>query len=265
MPDELSLLLGDFREVAADIPDGSVDLVVTDVPWAANIRGRFGEMATVIEQRLRPGGTALVMVGQRWVPEMLDALRAASLEYMWLSFYAHPELQYPPHEAIGESFGYPVLVFAKQGQPRTYKNPRDFYSEVHGTRFRMLHPQGKSPEPFEKMILDYSDPDDLVYDPFFLGGGTTAVAAHRTRRRFVGSDISSGNIELARLTVAEGDWGCDVTEEDTLVYEQPHVEVDLDWEYFTGLLSFGPESGDEPNESEGQATGENRGETTNQR
>ena len=39
------------------------------------------------------------------------------------------------------------------------------------------------------MIRSWSDPGDVVYDPF-MGSGTTAVAATMLRRRWIGSEIS---------------------------------------------------------------------------
>lgn len=50
----------------------------------------------------------------------------------------------------------------------------------------------------EWAIQVYSDPGDLIYDPF-TGSGTTALAARRLGRRFMGSEI---DIEL-RLVIQE--------------------------------------------------------------
>jgi site-specific DNA-methyltransferase (adenine-specific) len=56
-----------------------------------------------------------------------------------------------------------------------------------------------------RLIKLLSFHDDLVLDPF-LGSGTTAVAAARLGRRFVGYDISPAQIDSAkrRLAVAAG-------------------------------------------------------------
>lgn len=45
-------------------------------------------------------------------------------------------------------------------------------------------------------IYSWSNPNDLVYDPF-SGSGTTAKAAHQLGRRWVGSEISAEYVELA--------------------------------------------------------------------
>jgi site-specific DNA-methyltransferase (adenine-specific) len=63
------------------------------------------------------------------------------------------------------------------------------------------------PAPFpvelpQRLIELYTFQGDLVLDPF-LGSGSTAVAAARTGRRYVGYDTDPDYIELARARVAE--------------------------------------------------------------
>jgi DNA modification methylase len=48
----------------------------------------------------------------------------------------------------------------------------------------------------------YSDPGDVVLDPF-LGSGTTAVAAVRSGRHFVGIEKERRYVELARRNVSK--------------------------------------------------------------
>jgi site-specific DNA-methyltransferase (adenine-specific) len=63
------------------------------------------------------------------------------------------------------------------------------------------------PAPFpvalpRRLIELYTYEGDLVLDPF-IGSGTTAVAAVRTGRRYVGIETDAGYIELARARLAE--------------------------------------------------------------
>jgi len=51
-------------------------------------------------------------------------------------------------------------------------------------------------------ILSWSNPSDLVYDPF-VGSGTTAKMAWLTDRRFVGSEISSKYCNLAAKRIMD--------------------------------------------------------------
>jgi len=50
-------------------------------------------------------------------------------------------------------------------------------------------------------IISWSNPGDIVLDPF-LGSGTTAVACVKTGRHFIGIDISDEYCEIARRRVA---------------------------------------------------------------
>lgn len=60
---------------------------------------------------------------------------------------------------------------------------------------KMLHPTQKPTELMERLILKYSDLDALVCDPF-LGSGTTAVAAVKTGRHYIGYEIDPGYYQI---------------------------------------------------------------------
>ena len=51
-------------------------------------------------------------------------------------------------------------------------------------------------------IISWSNPDDLVYDPF-LGSGTTAKMALLNNRNYIGSEISKEYCEIAEKRIAE--------------------------------------------------------------
>lgn len=59
----------------------------------------------------------------------------------------------------------------------------------------------KHPAPFPERIAEFhisswSNPGDLVYDPF-MGSGTTAKVAHQLERYWIGSEISAAYVEIA--------------------------------------------------------------------
>jgi DNA modification methylase len=67
---------------------------------------------------------------------------------------------------------------------------------------RVRHPAPFPVELPQRLIELYTFKDDLVLDPF-LGSGTTAVAAVRTGRRFVGYDTDPVYVRLAKERVVE--------------------------------------------------------------
>ena len=70
---------------------------------------------------------------------------------------------------------------------------------------RVGHPAPFPIELPQRLIDLYTYEDDLVLDPF-MGSGTTAVAAVRTDRHYVGYDTDAGYVELAEARItAEGE------------------------------------------------------------
>jgi DNA modification methylase len=67
---------------------------------------------------------------------------------------------------------------------------------------RVGHPAPFPVELPHRLIELYTWPGDLVLDPF-MGSGSTAVAAVRTGRHFVGYDTDASYVEAARVRVAE--------------------------------------------------------------
>jgi DNA modification methylase len=65
--------------------------------------------------------------------------------------------------------------------------------ETHRPRHRHAGP----PDVFRRLVALYSQPGDLVVDPFCGGGGVLAVAREMGRRA-IGYDIDPGAVALAR-------------------------------------------------------------------
>ena len=113
--------------------------------------------------------------------------------------------------------------------PQTYPGKRYFKGPRKGEY--SSHPRGKNPgdvwmipnvkanhvektvhpcqfpvELVERLVLSLSRRKDLVVDPY-MGVGTTAVAAIRTRRRAAGSDIMSEYLEIAKQRIRMSERG----------------------------------------------------------
>jgi site-specific DNA-methyltransferase (adenine-specific) len=82
------------------------------------------------------------------------------------------------------------------------ENTLDVWEIPPESATRIGHPAPFPLELPERLIQLYTYRSDLVLDPF-LGAGTTAVAALRHNRHFVGYDLDSSYIDLARLRVEQ--------------------------------------------------------------
>ena len=79
-------------------------------------------------------------------------------------------------------------------------NPKDVWSisRLHAIHSeREDHPTQKPLEVIERMIKASCPVNGIVLDPF-MGSGTTAVAAHRLKRKFVGFEINADYCEVIR-------------------------------------------------------------------
>lgn len=68
----------------------------------------------------------------------------------------------------------------------------------------MVHPTQKPVEVIEKLITDSTKEGDLVLD-CFMGSGTTAVAAKKLNRNFIGYEIQEKYIEIAKRRLKQVD------------------------------------------------------------
>jgi hypothetical protein len=91
---------------------------------------------------------------------------------------------------------------------------------------RVGHPAPFPTELPEHLIRLYTFRDDLVLDPF-MGSGSALVAAARLGRRYVGYDLDSAYVEIARRRVAsEAVPGADMPEATPRRPRAPSVDVD---------------------------------------
>lgn len=64
------------------------------------------------------------------------------------------------------------------------------------------HPSQKPLALMEWLVATYSNPGDLILDPF-MGSGTTGVAAVKLGRKFIGIEIDEGYFEIAKRRISE--------------------------------------------------------------
>ncbi|OXT02901.1 DNA methylase [Notoacmeibacter marinus] len=199
-----TILCGDSKDRLKDLPDSSVDLVVTDPPYLVNYRDRKGRSVAndanaeavlpvfdELYRVLKPNTLCLCFCGWTALPEFTAAWAKAGFRIVghivWTKDYASSKGQTAyRHES--------AYVLAK-GWPKPPPEPfADVQKWVYsGNRF---HPTEKSVEIIAPLIKAFSKPGDVILDPF-LGSGTTAVAAALTGRRYIGIELEQAYCDLA--------------------------------------------------------------------
>lgn len=197
----LHLIHGDFREVGAQIPDESVDFIITDPPYAEAHLPLYADLAQLAARVLKPGGSLLVMHGQRYLPQVLQAM-AGHLTYFWQISYATPggqAVQIWDRKVI--SYWKPISWFVKGAYTREDWHG-DAITSAPNDNDKRFHEWGQSESGFTELLEKFVEPGSHVLDPM-VGGGTTLVVAYRLGLRGTGIDLEMRNIETTKRRLIE--------------------------------------------------------------
>lgn len=193
------LRVGDLREAWDDIPDGSIDAIVTDPPYDGDGVPLYVDLARLAARVLRPGRLAAIYCGHLHLDQEMRLLEEGGLTYTWHGVNLLPGQHTRVRVRMMNGHHRSVLLFS--AGPYV---PRKWIHDVvvaddgpGGPEARPLHPWQQAVGPVVHWVHMTSEPGELIFDPF-LGSGTTAVAAIGAGRRFLGGDIEAGNVATTR-------------------------------------------------------------------
>ena len=199
------LRAGDFRQVLADLPDASVDAIVTDPPYDKAGVPLFEDFAVFAARGLKPGRLAVVSAGHLELDTEMELLARGGLTYCWHGANVLAGRHTKVHKRMVFGWHRSVLLYsAGPYQPRNWINDLTWAEGRGGPEERPLHPWQQALEPVRHWVRSVSQPGELVCDPF-LGSGTTALACALEGRRFIGCDLDPGCVETTRQRLAEID------------------------------------------------------------
>jgi adenine-specific DNA-methyltransferase len=210
------VVLGDCVEHMARMPTGSVDLIITDPPYIARYRDRSGRALTNDDNA-------------SWVrPAFAEAYRVLRPGRFMVSFYGWPKADYflaawravgfrPVGHFVGVKryvsrkrfvqYQHEMAYLLAKGDPVV---PREPISDVlpwdyTGNRW---HPTEKPISALRPLVRGFSDPGELVLDPF-AGSATTLVAAALEQRHACGIELdpdyfARGRQRLTAFETAHG-------------------------------------------------------------
>lgn len=214
-----TIICSDYRDFLDKINSDSVDLILTDPPYAISKKTGFQNVGENSVERfavsmdfgdwdqseididslaeksyrvLRKGGTIIVFYDIWKIERLRTALENAGFKMIRLIIWqkTNPVPLNSTKTYLSNSREV-ALVGVKGGKPTfnsSYDNGLYEYPipRHYGNR---IHPTQKPDEFFTELIDIHSNSGDLIIDPF-LGGGTTAVAAMKQGCRFAGCDLN---------------------------------------------------------------------------
>lgn len=197
------LRLGDLREVWADIPDQSIDAIVTDPPYNNDGMVLYKDLAQLAVRVLKPGRLAAIYCGELHLSELIELLNAGGLSYVWHGVNVQPGTRARIGARMVNGQHRSVLLYSGgEFMPRKWINDTCWSEGAGGPSTRPLHQWQQAVGPMRHWVQMTSKPGETVLDPF-LGSGTTAIAAVSEGRCFLGGDIDPACVETTRLRLAE--------------------------------------------------------------
>lgn len=205
-----TVLQGDCITVMNSLPAGSVDLVLTDPPYLVNYRDRAGRTVANDNQPdwlqpafagiyrvLKPDSLCVSFYGWQAVDQFMAAWRAAGFQPVGHLVFAKGYASSARFTAAQHESAY---VLAK-GRPAL---PQRALGDVIPFPYtgNRLHPTQKPVAALRAVIEAYSQPGDLVLDPF-AGSGSTLVAARELGRDALGIELDAGHAATARARLTD--------------------------------------------------------------
>jgi DNA modification methylase len=206
------IIRGDCIEILKTLPDESMDLVVTDPPYGDNIA--YGRNNRTIK------GNSSPLVGLIALQECYRVLKRNSNAYMFLDIkhlpivrlffeqYTHYSIRdFVVWDKVNMGMGYgfrkrhELIAVLEKGKPAY--NSLGLANVINLKRVNSEEHRHKKPvELMEALILQSSEPGDIVLDPF-VGAGTTCLAAKKVGRKFIGIELDDAYWDLAATRINE--------------------------------------------------------------
>lgn len=196
--DRYRVVCGEFQR--ADVGIASADWIVTDPPYGKQFLSLYADLSEFAARVLKPGGSLLAMVGQSYLPEVVQLL-GKHLTYHWTLVYETPGGQAVQlWEKKINTFWKPLLWYVKDRYGGDWVG--DVCRSAPNDNDKRFHEWGQSESGMADIIDRFTYPGQTICDPF-CGSGTTGVVAVRMNRLFIGIDRDGDAVATTLQRLAE--------------------------------------------------------------
>ena len=233
----INLMQGDCLERMKEIPDGSVDMILTDPPygttnckWDSIIP--LEQMWSHLKRVIKPNGAIVLTAAQPFTSVLVCSnLKQFKYEWVWQKESGTGMLN-AKKQPLRDSES--VLVFYKKqatynpqftkGKPYTVKKGSDsqLYNKSEnvvtvntGKRYPKtvqkfnrdrgsFHPTQKPVALMEYLIKTYTNENQTILD-FTMGSGSTGVACVNTNRNFIGIELDENYFNIASERIKQSE------------------------------------------------------------
>jgi DNA modification methylase len=214
----MKLYNADCLDVLKEMPDNSVDLVVTDPPYEVEIKGGgaigknkfFEEIESlsngfsneVLDElcRVMKKINCYFFCSQKQIIQLYDYfVNERKCNWNLLTWHKTNPIPACGNKYITDTEF--ILFFREKGVKvyGSYETKKTYYVTPLNTKDKKLykHPTCKPVDILQNFIINSSQENEVVLDPF-MGSGSTGVACLNTNRNFIGIELDKKYFEIAK-------------------------------------------------------------------
>ena len=201
---------GDCLELMKNIPDKSIDLIVTDPPYGIDLtpqreNGKFKNIKVInddnldwleqfVEETYRISkNTVCIFCGWQNIDKFKIAFEKKFIIkniLVWNKDWFGMGNNYRPNYEL-------ILLCCKTNVISKSKNKSNILTYRRLSSKKMLHSCEKPVPLLEDLIYELSDESNVVLDTF-MGSGSTGVACKNLNRKFIGIELDDTYYEIAK-------------------------------------------------------------------
>ena len=226
---KVKLINGNCLDTLKNIPNESIDLIVTDPPYPTTSRGNAGNSGGMLQKDINKKGKVFTYNNincKEYAPEFYRLLKDGSHCYVMtnhinlidmlntftdVGFHFIKSLIWNKgNKIMGQYYmsQYEYILFFRKGKGKKINNcgtsdilsiPNKKMKDKDG---KNIHDTEKPIELMEVLVNNSSQENELVLDPF-MGVGSTGLACVKNNRNFIGIEIDENYFNIAKSRLEE--------------------------------------------------------------
>ena len=221
---KIKLINGNCLDTLKNIPNESIDLIVTDPPYPTTSRGNAGNSGGMLQKDINKKGKVFTYNNincKEYAPEFYRLLKDGSHCYVMtnhinlidmlntftdVGFHFIKSLIWNKgNKIMGQYYmsQYEYILFFRKGKGKKINNcgTSDILSISNKKKKdkdgKNIHDTEKPIELIEVLVNNSSQENELVLDPF-MGVGSTGIACIKNKRNFIGIEIDENYFTIAK-------------------------------------------------------------------
>ena len=221
---KIKLINGNCLDTLKNIPNESIDLIVTDPPYPTTSRGNAGNSGGMLQKDINKKGKVFTYNNincKEYAPEFYRVLKDGSHCYVMtnhinlidmlntftdVGFHFIKSLIWNKgNKIMGQYYmsQYEYILFFRKGKGKKINNcgtsdilsiPNKKTKDKDG---KNIHDTEKPIELMEVLVNNSSQENELILDPF-MGVGSTGIACIKNNRNFIGIEIDENYFNIAK-------------------------------------------------------------------